>query len=231
MMDIANLAEYLQGIINLKEQAGWMTQVGIIVFGSLVLSYLASRSLGHMQTKLKKTKTFWDDALVHSLRRPVQVAIWIIGLAYAGDVIFHETNTAMFAASDTVRDLGVILTLGWFLLRFVKEGEQSLIASKRSKGESFDQTLVDAMSNILRATIIITVGLVALQTLGFSISGVLALGGAGGIAVGFAARDLLANFFGALMVYLDKPFKVGDWIKSPDRNLEGTVEKIGRAHV
>ena len=66
-----------------------------------------------------------------------------------------------------------------------------------------------------------------LQTLGFSISGVLAMGGIGGIAVGFAAKDLLANFFGGLLIYLDRPFSIGDWIRSPDRNIEGVVEKIG----
>jgi MscS family membrane protein len=63
--------------------------------------------------------------------------------------------------------------------------------------------------------------------LGYSVSGVLAFGGVGGIAIGFAAKDLLANFFGGLMIYLDRPFEVGDWIRSPDRNIEGTVEKIG----
>ena len=67
----------------------------------------------------------------------------------------------------------------------------------------------------------------ALQTFGFSISGVLALGGVGGIAIGFAARSLLANFFGALMIFLDRPFSVGDWIRSPDQSIEGTVEFIG----
>jgi MscS family membrane protein len=56
---------------------------------------------------------------------------------------------------------------------------------------------------------------------------VLAFGGIGGIAVGFAAKDLLANFFGGLMIYLDRPFKVGDWVRSPDQEIEGTVEKIG----
>ncbi len=66
-----------------------------------------------------------------------------------------------------------------------------------------------------------------LQTLGYSISGVLAFGGIGGIAIGFAAKDLLANFFGGLMLYLDRPFIVGDWIRSPDRDIEGTIEKIG----
>jgi MscS family membrane protein len=75
--------------------------------------------------------------------------------------------------------------------------------------------------------VIITSVLVVLQTMGYSVSGVLAFGGIGGIAVGFAAKDLLANFFGGLMVYLDRPFKVGDWVRSPDQDIEGTVVKIG----
>ena len=49
----------------------------------------------------------------------------------------------------------------------------------------------------------------------------------GGLIVGMAAKDLLSNLFGALMVYMDKPFKVGDWIRSPDKSIEGTVEDIG----
>jgi MscS family membrane protein len=66
-----------------------------------------------------------------------------------------------------------------------------------------------------------------MQSLGYSISGALAFGGVGGIAVGFAAKDLLANFFGGFIIHLDRPFKVGDWVRSPDRNIEGTVEHIG----
>jgi len=66
-----------------------------------------------------------------------------------------------------------------------------------------------------------------LQSLGVSVSGLLAFGGVGGIAVGFAARDLLANFLGGLSIFLDRPFAVGDWIRSPDREIEGTVEDIG----
>ena len=69
--------------------------------------------------------------------------------------------------------------------------------------------------------------LTLLQTLGLSISGLMAFGGMGGIAVGFAAKDILANFFGGLFIYTDRPFSVGDWIRSPDRDIEGTVEKIG----
>ncbi|MDW3139099.1 mechanosensitive ion channel family protein, partial [Vibrio sp. 1288] len=59
------------------------------------------------------------------------------------------------------------------------------------------------------------------------LSGLLTFGGVGGLIVGLAAKDLLSNFFGGLMIYFDRPFKVGDWIRSPDRQIEGTVERIG----
>ena len=112
-------------------------------------------------------------------------------------------------------------------MRFIRIAEGNFIADKQAKGEIFDRATLDAAVKLLRLSVVITAFLVALQTLGFSISGVLAFGGIGGIAVGFAAKDLLANFFGGLMIHLDRPFAIGDWVRSPDRAIEGTVERIG----
>lgn len=69
--------------------------------------------------------------------------------------------------------------------------------------------------------------LTLLQEFGISLTGLITFGGVGGLIVGLAAKDLLSNFFGGLMIYFDRPFSVGDWISSPDRNIEGTVERIG----
>lgn len=80
---------------------------------------------------------------------------------------------------------------------------------------------------LLKLLAVAIVALLAMQILGYNVSGILALGGIGGIVVGLAAKDLLANFFGGVMIYLDQPFSVGDWIRSPDRDIEGTVEEIG----
>ena len=66
-----------------------------------------------------------------------------------------------------------------------------------------------------------------MQELGLSISGLLAFGGVGGLIVGLAAKDLLSNFFWGMMIFFYRPFRVGEFIKSPDRNIEGVVEKIG----
>jgi hypothetical protein len=71
---------------------------------------------------------------------------------------------------------------------------------------------------------------VAKQTDGNFLAEVLALGGVGGTAVGFAAKDLLANCLGGLSSYLDRPFFVGEWICSPDKALKGTVEFISWRH-
>lgn len=60
-----------------------------------------------------------------------------------------------------------------------------------------------------------------------SLSGLLTFGGIGGIAVGMAGKDILSNFFSGIMLYFDRPFSIGDWIRSPDRNIEGTVTEIG----
>ena len=122
-----------------------------------------------------------------------------------------------------MRDIGVLVCITWFVLGIIRGTEEVYIET----AEQMDKTTAQALGKLLRLVVFITSGLVILQTLGYSISGVLAMGGVGGIAVGFAAKDLLANFFGGLIVYLDRPFAVGDWIRSPDRQIEGTVELIG----
>ena len=124
---------------------------------------------------------------------------------------------------SSLRSTIITGALCWFLFRFIHTIEASYIDS----GKDIDLTTVHAISKLSRVLVVITTILMMLQTLGFSVTGVLAFGGVGGIAIGFAAQDMLSNFFGGLFLYLDRPFVVGDWVRSPDREMEGTIEKIG----
>lgn len=90
-----------------------------------------------------------------------------------------------------------------------------------------DPTFHQMASNLLKMFLSFLYFLAILALFKISISGLLAFGGVGGIVIGVAAKDLLSNIFGSVIIFLDKPFRVGDWICSPDRSLEGTVEKIG----
>ena len=177
--------------------------------------------------QLTKEKKNWASAVLEAARTPLTFFIWLVGIAFAIEIIQKETQAIIFSAIDPLRSIGIIAIFSWFLIRLLRKAEKQVLESYANKGEEIDQTTADAISKILRASILITATLVTLQTLGFSISGVLAFGGIGGVAIGFAAKDLLANFFGGFMLYWDRPFKVGEWIRSPDREIEGTVEKIG----
>ena len=201
----------------------WVIQVFIVVLATAFASFFIKRLLAKMLSKLKRTSSRWDDIILESMKRPVTWIVWLQGLDIAIDIVYAETQNTIFSYSDPVRDVGVLLCITWFLLAMVRGAEQEFTRDS----DQIDQHTAEAIGKLVRLAVIITAALVILQTLGFSISGVLAMGGIGGIAVGFAAKDLLANFFGALIIYLDRPFLVGDWIRSPDRSIEGTVEKIG----
>ncbi len=197
----------------------------MVVLATLILATFVRGILKGLLKHAHKTRTRWDDTLVEAAIAPLRWLIWLVGLSWAAELAHDVTEDSLLEYADLVLRIGIVVLLTWFLVRLVKYGEQNFLAP--DDGKPADPTTVMAVGKLLRISIVITAALVLLQTLGYSISGVLAFGGIGGIAVGFAAKDLLANFFGSLMIYLDRPFKVGDWIRSPDQNIEGTVEEIG----
>lgn len=206
----------------------WILYVFIIVFTALSVNFVLKRFLDKVHRRFLKTHNLWDDAILLASRQPLTWLIWLIGLSLAVDVIKFEKNSPVLDWVQPVQYVVVVLILTVFILRLVKQAEKVLTGQKDDQGKKkYEVATVEAISKLLRASAIITGALVVLQTLGFSISGVLAFGGIGGIAIGFAAKDLLANFFGGLMIYLDRPFTIGDWIRSSDREIEGTVEQIG----
>ncbi len=207
-------------------ESTWWFQVFLVVFASLLLGYIASRFFNRISSHAAATKTLWDDALIEAARKPFVWLVWILGINIAAGIASRALDSGWSEFIEPINRAAVILLLAKFLLNFVKRAESNLVDPSYLK-EPLDTTTVRAMGKLLRASIIISAVLIAMQMFGFSISGVLAFGGIGGLAVGFAAKDLLSNFFGGLMIYLDRPFSVGDWIRSPDKEIEGTVEDIG----
>ncbi|PSF06134.1 mechanosensitive ion channel protein MscS [Marinobacter fuscus] len=207
---------------------GWRAAILIFLTAMVtgVIAYIASHIIAMLERKFADTRNLWDDALLHAARRPLVAFIWLHGVYWAAEVANHFSDAEIFQGNGILLQIGFIWVIVWALLGMIKEVEKNL-TSPIKMAKPMDYTTVNAISKLLRAAIIITAVLTVLQTLGFSISGVLAFGGVGGIAVGFAAKDLLANFFGGFIIHLDRPFKVGDWIRSPDRDIEGTVEHIG----
>ncbi len=195
----------------------------VIVLLTVFGSYFVRRFIRTLKTRAEKTQSQWDDTFFAALQGPARTLVWVVGLTLALERASVGLDIeAIFAP---LRSALVIATLTWALIRFVDRVQRRMMHDPKT--DDLDLTTVEAIGRLIRITVLITSGLIMLQTLGFSVSGILAFGGLGGIAVGFAAKDLLSNFFGGLMIFLDRPFGVGDWIRSPDRDIEGTVESLG----
>ena len=223
---IIDWVEIVASAIGLKP---WALTVFLIVLISLFLDFIQRRVMKHLGQAAIKTENLWDDALHHAVSRPLTVVIWLVGVTLAAQAIPVEGEGQVLDAKliISLRQIGLLFSIAWFLVTFVKNIENNLIQNAHRDGRKIDQTTISALGRVVRITIVVTVILIALDTLGVNVSGLLAAGGIGGLAVGLAAKDLLANFFGGITVFIDRPFSVGDWIVLREKSIEGVVEHIG----
>ncbi|MCZ6852910.1 MAG: mechanosensitive ion channel family protein [Gammaproteobacteria bacterium] len=204
----------------------WVGEVFLIVLATAIVRFVAKKFFDRLAVKFESTRNLYDDGLLDAARKPLGMGIWIVGISWAAEIVGGNAQAEIFEYVEPVREVAVIWLLVWFALRFVRFIEKN-VSDSEYREDPVDETTASAVGKLVRVAVIVTGVLTVMQILGFSITSLLAFGGIGGFAIGLAAQDLLANFFGALMIFLDKPFKVGDWIRSPDREIEGTVEEIG----
>lgn len=221
------LSEFLSQHIGVEL---WIASLAAIALVTVAANQVAQVLLRQAARVTAKTATVWDDALVGSASRPLLVAMWVVGAGFMARVLQREVDIAFIEQALALRDVALIGCVAWFLLRFAGLVGRNIESRRRERGEEVDHTTIDALVKLARLVTVVVAVISAAQTLGFQIAGLLALGGVGGIAVGFAAKDILANFFGGLTIYLDRPFGVGEWIRSPDKSIEGTVEYISWRH-
>lgn len=178
--------------------------------------------------KLKRHNKFFLSSIVMAMTRPVVFYIWLSGSVLAlltminHFQIFTELKPQILGFRST---LG-ILAVAWFSVRWVAEIEIYL-KQLEAEDRRWDSVTIEALSKIIKLTVFVVTGLFVLSELGLNITGLVAFGGVGAMAVALAGKDIIGNLLGGMMLYWDKPFYVGDWISSPDRSIEGTVESIG----
>ena len=197
---------------------------------TLFLFFIKNKLINFIFALSQKTNTVYDELILFSIKTP---STYLISFGYIFIVtdyfIKNETLNLNFSLSSSVFSL-IIIIISWSLLRGLNYYLHLKPFAKQLSSDD-DITLItetyEIVIRILKILVITITALIIMQELGLSISGLLAFGGVGGLIVGLAAKDLLSNFFGGMMIFFDRPFRVGEFIKSPDRNIEGVVEKIG----
>ena len=197
---------------------------------TLFLFFIKNKLINVIFALSQKTNTIYDELILFSIKTPSTYLI-IFGYIFVIIDYFNknEVLNLSFSLSSAVFSL-IVIIISWSLLRGLNYYLQLKPFSKNLSSED-DITLItetyEIVIRILKILVVVITALIIMQEIGLSISGLLAFGGVGGLIVGLAAKDLLSNFFGGMMIFFDRPFRVGEFIKSPDRNIEGIVEKIG----
>lgn len=213
---------YLEQLLVSLHIGNWVLNFALVLFVTLAIQFVWRSFAKKTQVIIEGTKNHWDDIAWYAVWRPINWLIVLMGGSMALRVVAESEDLLISDYLPVIQKIAVLVLIGWSFWRLVNKAEATFV-----EHEDKDTTTVTAMAKLAKLSLTVIIVLSVVQTLGVSISGVLAFGGMGGLVVGMASKDLLSNLFGALMVYMDKPFKVGDWIRSPDKSIEGTVEDIG----
>lgn len=201
----------------------WAAALGIIFAGFVLRKVLTEVVLRWLGALSRRSETEIDDRLIEAIRKPAGFGVVVAGLYCALSVLNLDPET--FAICE--RAIGVLffIFLAWVGLNLcdvVAFMVERLTAQTNSR---LDDQLVPIVRKTLKVFVAFVSFILIVQNMGYSVSALVAGFSVGGAAVALASKDTLSNFFGSIMIFIDRPFQVGDWIEAG--SLEGVVEEVG----
>ncbi len=194
----------------------------------VAIGYVAKKIFtGVIVTKLKKftekTESEYDNLLLQAITAPTGMFCIVIAV-YIALLICKLPSVANEHLGGGFITVVSILVL-WLLIRLTDLVVMLLNNKLRSMHDDIALQFLPLLRRGLRVFIFITGSIFIIQNIGVDVGSLLAGLGIGGLAMALAAQDSLANFFGSLVLLVDRPFKVGDWITVGD--VDGDVEEMG----
>lgn len=205
----------------------WFTEIWLTFVLAIVFHLLWSKYCNKIMQYFLKKKYKVRHSLFGAMQKPLSLLVWVQFSLYVIKILnfqFFNFDVISFTVSRFQYSLSILAFL-WILIRFEAKVEDIYIRKHEHLRDA--RMSIRAFAIAFRVSSILLSFLLILNTFGVSFSALIAFAGAGSIVIGFAAKDLLANFFGSVMLFFDRPFVEGDWIRSTDREIEGFVEKIG----
>ena len=195
------------------------------IFTALVIHKLLSKLIGKFAqkiiTQLKVTTISAEE--MTSLIKPLSFLIIILLLSFFFPILQLPATLSFYLATSIRAAIPLLFTITAFrLIKFI--GLYLEMTAAQTKNTMDDQ-LVPIIRKSLRVFVVAFGTLAILQSLNISILPLLTGLSIGGLAFALAAQDTIKNFFGSVMIFIDKPFLIGHWITTD--GVDGTVEEVG----
>ncbi|PJF23055.1 MAG: hypothetical protein CUN56_02845 [Phototrophicales bacterium] len=192
----------------------------LIIVLRRVLTWIVIRPLRRL---VKRTNFDYDDVILQSMMTPMRLAI--IAIAISISVQMFNIGDGLDRFMGIIARTLIIIALLMGLFKLVDVLMPTSTRMSRVTGIQLDDRLIPFLRTGLKLVVIALGIVIVLQEWGYDVSGLIAGLGLGGLAFSLAAQDTVSNLFGFAAIVSDNPFKVGEYIKTPD--VEGIVEHVG----
>jgi MscS family membrane protein len=208
---------------------GWKDELIAIVLFVFLFNFVIKWGLRRLHLRFSQQQKIWHDSFVVALHKPLSCFIWLFAGVQSLDLISYRVfdSTTWMDNKHLGLEIALILSTAWFFLRWKSNIVGSMIVKSKNHQIAFDQGRIDVVDKALTVIICFVTGLLLLEATDRSMNTLITVGGVGGLAIAFSAQEMIASFFGGLMIYLTHPFGIGDWVSLPEKNAEGHVEEIG----
>ncbi len=219
LLDVAG--KFITNELSLNTFSRYLTALAIVVVGIgliwLIKDFLARRTAAWMAAQSSRH-------IDHELA--TETASALAPLLYLFPLMWALSTLAFSPGPRRIISFFILVLFITRTIRFLSSlaGLATDIYLRRQK-ESLDSTVGKALMPIIRVVFWAIGFTVFMDTLGFQVSSIVAGLGIAGVAVGLAAQATLSDFFAYLVIIMDRPFSIGDWIAAGD--ISGTVESIG----
>ncbi len=213
--------EYLR-----QQEIAWL-RYGIAL-AVIAAGYLASKIFTNiiavqLKKMTEKTTSRYDDLFIHAITPPASTFFLVLAIYIALLICKLPPAASQHLGGGFTTVVSVLML--WLLIRLTDLIVALLNKKLYNKHDDITQRSLPLLRSGLRVFIFVTGTVFVMQNIGVDVGSLLAGLGIGGLAMALAAQESLANFFGSLVLLVDRPFKVGDWITVGD--VDGDVEEMG----
>lgn len=189
----------------------------IVITISLIINrYIITKVFDVLIKIVKKTKNYIDDSFFKALESPLKLYVFLYSFYIALFIIDFDNLKISSLTCEKLKKVFLIIAICYFFYNLTLEN--SFLYSKMKS-----KNIVFPFISIITRLIIIIIGISSIAK-EFGFTGFLAGLGISGIAFALMAQDAFSNLFGGVIIVLDRPFKIGDWIQTSQ--IEGIVEEI-----
>ena len=214
------LAQKYMGIMLIQYVVSLLILLATFIVAKYLLRYMLTRLHG-LCTRSKSDGL--AGMLIAKVQTPANMFAWVIGIYFALVFLIRDED----AIALTTRAVGVLFWLSVFWTVMIICDILFSVAARKYSAKSASATvnLLDFLKRVTKCFIIMVALLSILNNCGVNVNTIIASLGIGGMALAFASQDTIANFFGSVSIIIDRPFIVGDWVKTAQ--CEGHIETIG----